>query len=59
MSATITNLARSIDTIARRCPRGLSALAGDAPQLSHDELARAIKEAQGKGVRRSHWISCW
>lgn len=41
MSVTITNLARSIDTIARRCPRGLSALAGDAPQPSHDELVAA------------------
>ena len=38
---TITNLARSIDLIARRCPRGLSALAGDAPQPSHDELVAA------------------
>lgn len=35
---TITNLARAIDLIARRCPRGLSALAGEVPQPSHDEL---------------------
>ena len=41
MSATITTLARSIDTIARRCPRGLSALMGDVPQPSHDELVAA------------------
>ena len=41
MSATITTLARSIDMIARRCPRGLSALAGDAPQPSHDERVAA------------------
>lgn len=38
---TITNLARAIDLIARRCPRGLSALAGDVPQPSHDELVAA------------------
>ena len=41
MTVTISNLARSIDLIARRCPRGLSALAGDAPQPSHDELTAA------------------
>lgn len=41
MSTTITTLARSIDTIARRCPRGLSALMGDVPQPSHDELVAA------------------
>lgn len=38
---TIINLARAIDLIARRCPRGLSALAGDVPQPSHDELVAA------------------
>ena len=38
---TITNLARAIDLIARRCPRGLSALAGDVPQPSQDELVAA------------------
>lgn len=37
----VKQLARSIDLIARRCPRGLSALAGDAPQPSHDELVAA------------------
>ena len=37
----IERLARCIDTIARRCPRGLSALMGDAPQPSHDELVAA------------------
>lgn len=40
-NSEITNLARSIDLIARRCPRGLSALAGDVPQPSYDELVAA------------------
>ena len=41
MIISINTLARSIDTIARRCPRGLSALMGDVPQPSHDELVAA------------------
>lgn len=41
MTTSITELARAIDIIARRCPRGLSALAGDVPQPSRDELIAA------------------
>ena len=38
----ITKLAKIIDTIARRCWRGLPALTGDAPQPSRDDLKEAF-----------------
>lgn len=41
MSISINQLARSIDIVARRCPRGLSALIGEVEPPSHDELVTA------------------
>ena len=41
MNVSISQLEKVIDTIARRCPRGISALLGEAPMPSHDELVTA------------------
>lgn len=41
MTVSISQLEKSIDTIARRCPRGLAALTGEAGMPSADELEAA------------------
>lgn len=41
MTVSIGALENAIDVIARRCPRGLSAILGECPPPSHEEMATA------------------
>ncbi len=48
-------LARALDIVASRCPRGLAAIVGDAPQPSDAEIVAAATwrpAAEGEEARR-------
>lgn len=51
----VDQLARALDIVASRCPRGLAAIVGDAPQPSDAEIVAAATwrpAAEGEEARR-------